>query len=99
LPLLEFGREREGIYLSQVVLTHHNLRSQGNRQVPLSDGEGPKLNPLTESGGGSAPEKKTTRLAGIITRANDLFEGELTEDDRLVHVKNVIRENYSNQSF
>ena len=58
LPLLEFGRERDGIDLSQVVLTHHNLRSQGKRQVPLSDGEGPKLNPLTESGGGSVQEKE-----------------------------------------
>jgi type I restriction enzyme, R subunit len=91
LPLLEFGRERDGIDLSQVVLTHHNLRSQGKRQVPLSDGEGPKLNPLTESGGGSVQEKEKARLAEIITKVNDLFEGELTEDDRLVYVNNVIR--------
>lgn len=91
LPLLEFGRERDGIDLSQVVLTHHNLRSQGKRQVPLGDGEGPKLNPLTESGGGSVQEKEKARLAEIITRVNDLFEGELTEDDRLVYVNNVIR--------
>jgi type I restriction enzyme R subunit len=91
LPLLEFGREREGIDLSQVVLTHHNLRSQGKRQVPLSDGEGPKLSPLTESGGGSVQEKEKARLAEIITRVNVLFEGELTEDDRLVYVNNVIR--------
>jgi type I restriction enzyme R subunit len=91
LPLLEFGREREGIDLSQVILTHHNLRSQGKRQVPLSEGESPKLNPLTESGGGSVQEKEKARLAEIITRVNDLFEGELTEDDRLVYVNNVIR--------
>ncbi len=91
LPLLEFGRERDGIDLSQVVLTHHNLRSQGKRQVPLSDGESPKLSPLTESGGGSVQEKEKARLAEIITRVNDLFEGELTEDDRLVYVNNVIR--------
>src|SRR6202044_2730989 len=30
LPLLEFGREREGIDLSQVLLTHHNLRVKVN---------------------------------------------------------------------
>jgi type I restriction enzyme R subunit len=35
LPLLEFGREREGIDLSKVVLTHHNLKSQGRRPMPL----------------------------------------------------------------
>ena len=45
---------------------------------------GAKLNPLTESGGGSVQEKEKALLAEIITRVNDLFEGELTEDDRLV---------------
>jgi type I restriction enzyme R subunit len=51
LPLLEFGRERE-------VLTHHSLRNQGQRQVPLGGGETPKLSPLTESGGGSVQERE-----------------------------------------
>jgi type I restriction enzyme R subunit len=91
LPLLEFGREREGIDLSKVVLTHHNLRNLGKRQVPLGDGENPKLSPLTESGGGSVQEKEKALLAEIITKVNDLFEGELTEDDRLVYVNNVIK--------
>ena len=35
LPLLEFGREREGIDLSKVVLTHHNLKNLGKRAMPL----------------------------------------------------------------
>src|SRR5208282_4047842 len=29
LPLLEFGREREGVDLSKVVLTHHKLKTRG----------------------------------------------------------------------
>lgn len=91
LPLLEFGREREGIDLSRVILTHHNLKDQGKRNVPLGEGESPKLNPLTESGGGSVQEKEKARLAEIITKINDLFEGDLTEDDRLVYVNNVIK--------
>ncbi len=91
LPLLEFGREREGIDLSKLILTHHNLRDQGRRQVPLGGGEAPKLNPLTESGGGSVQEKEKARLAEIMTKVNDLFEGDLTEDDRLVYVNNVIK--------
>jgi hypothetical protein len=37
LPLLEFGRDREGIDLSKVVLTHHNLQSLGKRAMPLND--------------------------------------------------------------
>ncbi len=51
----------------------------------------PKLAPLTESGGGSVQEKEKARLAEIITKVNDLFEGELTENDRLVYVNNVIK--------
>ena len=53
LPLLEFGREREGIDLSKVVLTHHNLKDHGSRTLPLSEGETPKLAPITEAGSGS----------------------------------------------
>ena len=61
VPLLEFGREREGIDLSKVLLTHHTLRDQGKRTVPLGEGDSPKLNPLTESGGRlSAGERKGT---------------------------------------
>ncbi len=91
LPLLEFGREREGIDLSKIILTHHNLRDQGKRQIPLGQGEAPKLNPLMESGGGSVQEKEKALLEEIIAKVNDLFEGELTEDDRLVYVNNVIK--------
>lgn len=91
LPLLEFGREREGIDLSQVVLTHHNLRSQGRHAMPLGDGESPKLEPVSEAGSGSVQEKEKALLAEIIEKVNDLFEGELTDQDKLVYVNNVLR--------
>jgi type I restriction enzyme, R subunit len=91
LPLLEFGREREGIDLSKVILTHHSLKDQGKRQLPLGDGEAPKLSPLTEAGSGSIQEKEKARLQEIIDKVNDLFEGDLTDDDRLVYVNNVIK--------
>jgi type I restriction enzyme, R subunit len=91
LPLLEFGREREGIDLSKVVLTHHNLKNQGKRPMPLGEGENGKLNPLTESGGGSVQEKEKARLEEIIAKVNNLFEGDLSEGDRLVYVNNVIK--------
>ena len=91
LPLLEFGREREGIDLSKVVLTHHSLKYEGSRTMPLSVEDAPKLSPLTESGSGAIQEKEMARLHEIITRVNELFEGELTDDDRLVYVNNVIK--------
>ncbi|MEI6233862.1 MAG: type I restriction endonuclease [Planctomycetota bacterium] len=90
LPLLEFGREREGIDLSKVVLTHHNLRNAGKRAMPLGGGEKPKLEPLTEAGSGSVQERQRALLTEIIKKVNDLFEGELTDQDKLVYVNNVI---------
>jgi len=91
LPLLEFGREREGIDLSKVVLTHHNLKNLGKRALPLYEGESPKLDPITEAGSGSVQEKEKAYMAEIIEKVNDLFEGELTEQDKLVYVNNVIK--------
>ncbi|WFU39011.1 type I restriction endonuclease [Bradyrhizobium sp. CB82] len=91
IPLLEFGREREGIDLSKVKLTHHSLKDQGKRQLPLEDGEAPKLPPLSEAGSGSLHEKEKARLEEIIAKVNDLFEGDLSDSDQLVYVNNVIK--------
>ena len=53
LPLLDFGREREGVDLSKVVLTHHRLKEQGQRSLALHDTDGDyKLQPLTDTGAG-----------------------------------------------
>ncbi len=91
LRLLEFGREREGIDLSKVVLTHHNLKNQGKRSMPLGAGENPKLKPLTEVGGGDVQEKQKAWLSEIIKKVNELFAGDLTDQDKLVYVNNVIK--------
>jgi type I restriction enzyme R subunit len=91
LPLLEFGREREGIDLSKVVLTHHHLKNLGKKPMPLSDGETPRLDPITEAGSGRVQEKEKALLNEIIEKVNDLFEGELTDQDKLVYVNNVIK--------
>ena len=90
LPLLEFGREREGIDLSKVVLTHHHLKNQGKKAMPLNEGETPKLYPVSEAGSGSVQEKEKAYLLEIIAKVNDLFEGQLTDQDKLVYVQNVI---------
>src|SRR5205823_2310038 len=91
LPLLVFGREREGIDLSKVVLTHHYLKHHGKRAMPLNEGETPKLEPITDAGSGSLQEKEKALLNEIIERVNELFDGQLTEQDKLVYVNNVIK--------
>jgi type I restriction enzyme R subunit len=89
LPLLEFGREREGVDLSKVVLTHHKLKNQGKRTLPLSAGE--PLPPLTDPGSGQLQEKEKARLAEIIEKVNTLFDGELSDEDKLVYVNHVLK--------
>lgn len=91
IPLLDFGREREGIDLSKVVLTHHNLKNRGKRSMVLGDGEAEPLQPITESGGGQVQEKQKALLNEIIQKVNELFEGELTDQDKLVYVNDVIK--------
>jgi type I restriction enzyme, R subunit len=91
LPLLDFGREREGIDLSKVVLTHHTLKSRGTQPMPLPAGRYPKLDPIGEAGRGAVHEKQRAWLAEIIAKLNDLFEGDLTDQDRLVYVNDVLK--------
>lgn len=92
LPLLEFGREREGIDLSKVTMTHHALKSQGEQQLVLSAGEAPKLEGMEESGSGSLHDKEKALLGEIIARVNDLFDGGgLTDGDKLSYVNGVIK--------
>ncbi|MBI2382762.1 MAG: type I restriction endonuclease subunit R [Gammaproteobacteria bacterium] len=91
LPLLEFGRERETVDLSKVVLTHHKLRRQGASALNLYSVQAEKLLPMTEAGAGEVREPEKAYLSEIIARVNDLFEGELTDDDKLVYVNNVLK--------
>lgn len=88
--LLEFGRERESLDLSKVVLTHHKVASKGARTLS-PEGDDNKLQPATELGSGQARDPEKIRLAEIIDRLNDLFEGELTDDDKLTYVNEVLR--------
>ena len=91
LPLLDFGREREGVDLSGVTLTHHTLRNRGHRNLALGEGDSEKLKPMTETGSGEVQEKEKIRLAEVISKVNDLFEGDLTDNDKLIYVNSVIK--------
>ncbi|MGJ3522843.1 type I restriction endonuclease subunit R [Nitratidesulfovibrio sp. D1] len=91
LPLLEFGRERDEVDLSGVKLTHHTLRNKGTRNLPLDHGQGDKLRPMGELGTGEVRDKRKARLAEVIAKVNALFEGDLTPDDMLIYVNNVIK--------
>jgi type I restriction enzyme R subunit len=86
VPLLEFGREREGVDLSKVVLTHHSLKDEGQRRLDVSGRDESKLKPMTEVGSGSVQEKEKALLAEVIERVNDLFGADTTDGDQLSYV-------------
>ena len=89
LRLLEFGRERDGIDLSKVVLTHHNLKKLGKQPMPLNTGEKPTLPPITEVGGGIVHDDDKALLSAIIEKVNELFGADTTDGDQLSFVRSV----------
>ncbi|WP_026096341.1 type I restriction endonuclease subunit R [Ideonella sp. B508-1] len=96
LPLLDFGREREGVDLSKVTLTHHRLKDRGLQRLVLGEEEPDardeyKLQPMTAPGTGQIQDKEKIRLSEIVQKVNDLFDGELTDDDKLIYVNSVLK--------
>ncbi|MBA3057116.1 MAG: DEAD/DEAH box helicase family protein [Gammaproteobacteria bacterium] len=90
LPLLEFGREREGIDLSKLVLIRHHLTDKGERTLPLGTGDTPKLAPILDAGSGMVQEQQKTYMAELIEKLNELFGGDTTEQDQLSYVNGTI---------
>ncbi len=81
-PLLKYGRERDGIDLSELKLSHHRMRELGQQKLNLNGaGETPALQPVTEVGSGQVQDKHKQLLAEIVAAINDLFEGDLTSGD------------------
>jgi type I restriction enzyme R subunit len=91
IPLLDFGRERDTVDLSKVMLTHHTLKSHGKQSIGLNADGSYKLPPIDAVGSGSVQDKQQAYLNEIIEKVNGLFEGELTDDDQLVYVNGVLK--------
>lgn len=90
IPLLEFGREREGIDLSKVVLTHHTLKDKGKRALDLNEGAPILLDPINEAGSGMVQEQQKVYMAELIRKLNDLFGNDTTDNDQLSYVNGTI---------
>ena len=91
VPLLEFGREREDVDLSRLVLTHHTLRRGAAQPLYLGTAEPSPLPPIDATGSGQVQDRQKARLAEIIERVNGLFEGKLSDGDQLVYVNGVLK--------
>lgn len=91
IPLLDFGRERDTVDLSKVVLTHHTMKSHGKQPMGLNADGSYKLMPMDAVGSGSVQEKQQAYLNEIIEKVNGLFEGQLSDDDQLLYVNGVLK--------
>lgn len=91
IPLLDFGRERDTVDLSRVVLTHHNLKNRGAQPLGLTPTGTYPLAPMEGAGTGGVQEKQKDYLAEIIEKVNGLFEGELSDIDQLVYVNGALK--------
>jgi type I restriction enzyme R subunit len=91
LWLLEFGREREGIDLSKVVLTHHTLKNRASSPCPSARARRLRWSRSPRPAAGSCSRWRRPCCTRFIQRVNDLFEGDLTDHDKLVYVNDVIK--------
>jgi len=84
-PLLGVDRlDDEDIDVSDLELTHYRLTKRAEQQLRLGVAEGDTtLKPLTDVGSGKPHDPEKKRLSEIIDRLNDLFGGEVQDQDKL----------------
>jgi type I restriction enzyme R subunit len=78
--------------LGDIEMTHFAIKNRKTHTIDLKNGE---IDP-DGTGGGKARDPKTELLEMIIKQLNDLFAGELTEDDKLNYaltIKDKVLEN------
>lgn len=90
LPLLELGREREGIDLSKVQLTRHKLTDLGKPTLSLYEGETSRLAPLTGVGSGMVRDQEKIYMGELIAKLNEIFGGGTSDQDQLVYRSTIL---------
>jgi type I restriction enzyme R subunit len=90
LPWLKDERSHDVVDLSAVKLTHYKLSDTGKQAIKLGNAtDDDKLQPLTDLGSGKAHDPETVMLSEIIAKMNDLFEGDLSDNDLLALANHV----------
>ena len=89
MPMLRNGGTDKLIDLSSLVLTHHKVRDLGQAEINLgADGDNHLLPPLDPGGGQPRADEKIA-LSKLIARMNDLFEGQLSDADKVAYVRHI----------
>ncbi|MDD3769817.1 MAG: type I restriction endonuclease [Sulfuricurvum sp.] len=85
LPNLKVIDIAPPIDIGSVEMTHYSLRNKKVQKIDLQSGT---IDP-DAPGGGVAKENKTDTLEHIIKKMNELFSGELTDDDKLNYARTI----------
>ena len=93
-PLIAEGYEHEEIDLSSVLMTHHNLKNLGNRNLGLATkeipGEDLTLKSMTDVGSRVPQDPELAAFLEVVEQMNSLFEGEnLTDADKVNYAKHI----------
>ncbi|MDR5873440.1 type I restriction endonuclease subunit R [Vreelandella gomseomensis] len=91
-PLLRTDRLLEGdpLDVSELSLDSYRLTKRAEQQLNLGEKEGDYgLKPITEVGSGKPHDPETQQLNEIIERLNDLYGGDISDEDKL-HFANGI---------
>lgn len=90
LPWLKDERSRDTVDLSAVKLTHYKLSEKGKQDIKLGQNlDEYKLKPVSDIGSGKSRDPEVAMLSEIISKMNDLFEGDLTDNDLLALATHV----------
>ncbi|WP_024851699.1 type I restriction endonuclease subunit R [Hydrogenovibrio kuenenii] len=73
------------IDLTDVELTHYSIKNKKKHDIGL---ESSKLDP-TQSGTATASEKKTDTIENIVNQLNEVFSGDLTDDDMVNFARTI----------
>ncbi len=81
------------IDLSKVIMTHYNLSKQKSQDLNIGKAAegGDSLRPVAFTGSGSPHDPEKVFLSELIKELNELFEGELTDND-VINYTNSIRD-------
>ncbi len=85
LPNLKTINLNPPIDISSVEMTHYSLKNKQQHKIDLKGGYLDNIDP----GSGVVREPKTDLLSEIIEKMNDIFAGDLTEDDKLNYARSI----------
>lgn len=95
-PLIAEDARTGEIDLSEVLMTHYNLRDRGNRNLWGGDGgedgddDKTKLRPITGAGSATPKDPVQAMLKEIVEQMNELFEGNaLTDADKINYATHI----------